>query len=150
MLKLVNDRVSKQKVRFNCWIEKISAALCVYRNNRLSLEPPGKKIEKKPPPPLGNCLRLDFPFPSPQQFTFLSCFRGEGTDVLWNYAMHIGDSKLCCFPSPTPKTTLQTWLATFRPGVHAQKSRYRDFVVSSSLNILRTKTLWTWQCCETA
>ena len=62
-------------------------------------------------------------------------------DVFWNYTMHIGDSKLCCFYSPTPVSTLQTWLTTSRPGSHAQKSRYRDFAVSSSLNILRTKTV---------
>ena len=61
-------------------------------------------------------------------------------DVFWNYTMHIGDSKLCCFHSPTSVSTLQTWLTTFRPGDHALKSQYRDFAVSSSLNILRTKT----------
>ena len=54
--------------------------------------------------------------------------------------MHIGDSKLCCFYCPTPVSTIQAWLTTSRPGSHAQKSRYRDFAVSGSLNILRTKT----------
>ena len=137
MIKLINDRVSKEKLRFNCWIKKISAALCVYPNNGLSLEPPGKKIEKKPPPP-PEIASVWTPH-SPQQFSFLSCFRGEGMDVFWNYTMHIGDSKLCCFHSPV--STLQTWLTTSRPGGHVQKSRYRDFLVSSSLSILRTKTV---------
>ena len=72
MIKLINDRVSKEKLRFKCWITKISAALCVYPNNGLSLEPPGKKNRKETPsPPLGNCLRLDPPFPSAIQFPFV-------------------------------------------------------------------------------
>ena len=45
---------------------------------------------------------------SPRQFSFLSCFRGESMDVFWNYTMHMGDSKLCCFHFPTPVSTLQT------------------------------------------
>ena len=100
---------------------------------------PREKNRKEPPSPPPEIASLWTPH-SPRQFSFLSCFRGEGMDVFWNYTMHIGDSKLCCFHSPTPVSTLQTWLTTSRPGGHSQKSRYRDFAVSSSLNILRTKT----------
>ena len=75
--------------------------------------------------------------------SFQRIFFFEKTAKKWNAAhtMHIGNSKLCCFHFPTPVSTLQTWLTTLRPAGHAQKSRYWDFAVSSSLNILRTKTV---------
>ena len=45
------------------------------------------------------------------------------------------------FPFSDPSVYASDLTNYFRPGGHAQKSRYRDFAVSSSLNILRTKTV---------
>ena len=80
-------------------------------------------MEKKPPPPLPRILPPFGPPPPVLSRGGYGCF----------LELHSH--------SPTRMSTLQTWLTTSRPGGHVKKSRYRDFAVSSSLNILRTKTV---------
>ena len=87
---------------------------------------------------------------SPQQFNFLSCFRGEGMDVFWNYTVQIGDSKLYLFPFSDLSVYASDLTDYFPPRWSCAEEPVPRFCCVEQPQHFENKNCCTWQYCKTA